>query len=166
MTVWSTYLSDVQPMNRQSHIPRSPLLQLDSGSHRVWMMTVNGMTLTMIKSLVLTFLLPVIPNQKMSSSPSYQRYNTRLPASPFQIMWPSPRVLLTMNPSSIYRNYTPANWTIIMVSLYLLQSPPLVPTISMLPHITQYPAPCLSLQIIPAIYTFASLLPWLATTAS
>ena len=82
-----------------------------------------------MQALVPTFLLPVIPDQTMSSSPSYQNKNTRLPASPFQMMWPSPRMLLTTDYSSIYRNLTPTNLKIIMPYLHLLQSAPLGTTI-------------------------------------
>ena len=58
------------------------------------------------------------------------------PESPFQMMWPSPRVILMMNYSPIYRNLTPTNLKIIMASLHLLQSDPLAPNIPMQSHIT------------------------------
>ena len=40
-----------------------------------------------------------LPNQTISSSPSYQRQNARPPASLFEMMWPSPRLILTMHSS-------------------------------------------------------------------
>ena len=78
------------------------------------MMITNGINLTTIQDLVPMFIIPVIPENTMSLSTSYQRHNTRPPASHFQMMWPSPRVVLTMNYSSIYWNLTPANLTTIM----------------------------------------------------
>ena len=61
----------------------------------------NGMTLMTMQDLVPTFLLPFIPDQIMSLSPSYQRQNTSPPASPFQMMFHSPKVLLTMHSSEL-----------------------------------------------------------------
>ena len=136
LTGWTTYLSDDLLMKRWSHILMCPLLQMESGSHRIYMTNSNGMTLMTMQALVPTFMLPIIPNQIMSLSSSCQRQSTRPPASPFQIMWPSPRVLPTMNYSSIYQNLTPTNLTIMMASLHLLYLALLAPTIYMLPHIT------------------------------
>ena len=59
------------------------------------------MTLMTMQDLVPTFLLPFIPDQIMSLSPSYQRQNTSPPASPFQMMFHSPKVLLTMHSSEL-----------------------------------------------------------------
>ena len=120
VTVWGTYLLDALLMKRWINIPRCPLLQLESGIHRILMTTANGMTLTKMQALVPTFLLPLLPNQMMSSSPSYHHQNKRTPASHFQMMRPSLMVLLTNNNSSVYRNLTPANLTIMMDSLHLL----------------------------------------------
>ena len=96
------------------------------------MTTANGITLTTMQALVPTFLIPFIPDQMMSSSPSYQRQNTRPLTSPFQKIWPSPRVILTIKISSIYWNLTPEKLTIILAYLHLLQSAPLDPTTYML----------------------------------
>ena len=136
VTGWPTYLSDALPMNIWSHIPSCPLPQLESGIHRIYMTTANGVTLTTMQALVPTFLIPVIPNQMIFSILSYQLQNTRPPDSPFREMWTSPRMLLRMNYSLIYRNLTPANLTILMASLHIPQSDPLASTTFILPHIT------------------------------
>ena len=136
VTGWPTYLSDALLMKICSNIPRCPLLHLESGIHRIYMTKTNWMTLTTMQDLVPKFLLPVIPDQTMYLIPYYNLYNTRPSVSPFQIMWPSPRVLPTMNYSSIYQNLTPTNLTIMMASLHLLYLALLAPTIYMLPHIT------------------------------
>ena len=91
------------------------------------MMTENVMILTMMQALTTTFLITVIPHETVFSGPYYQLQNTRPPASSFQMIWPSPRVLLMMNPSSVYWNLTPADLTIMMSPLHLLQSESLVP---------------------------------------
>ena len=136
VTVWTIYLSYSLPMKIWIHIPRCPLLHMEGGSHRIYMTTANGMTLTTLQALVPTFLLTFIPDQMISLGPYYQRHNTRLPASPFHMMWPSPSLLLMINSSSMYWNLTPVNLTIIMAPLHLLQPAPLYPTIYMLTHLT------------------------------
>ena len=88
------------------------------------MMMADGMTLAIIQALVPMFLRTVIPDKMMSLSPSYQHQNTSSPASHFQMMWPSPMMLLVMNSSLIYWNLTPTNLTITVASLHLLQSDP------------------------------------------
>ena len=104
------------------------------------------MILTMMQYLVPKFLLPVLPDQTMSLSPSYQRQNTRPPSSPFQMMCPSLRVLLRMNSSSISWNLTSTNLTIMTASIHLSQSDSLAPPIYIPPQITESKAPCISLQ--------------------